>query len=227
MSRPHLRGAGGGSRRERRRDAGHPHLDDLPRSGLRPAGDCRRLGGRLDRREQPDQQQGHRLHPQGPVQGPARQLPRRRPLPAPAIPTGCAVQCARLRLYAASSKPGRTLHALRLASAWTENQVSWASQLLTTGSPAATTSGLGYRKWNVTTHVQGMYEGPNHGFLIRDAVEGQGAEQQFHSQRRASTRRSSSSASSRPSRAESLRSVQAIERKMSRPAYCGPGRVPG
>jgi hypothetical protein len=26
-----------------------------------------------------------------------------------------------------------------------------------------------------------MYAGPNHGFLIRDAAEGQDAEQQFHS----------------------------------------------
>jgi hypothetical protein len=105
----------------------------------------------------------------------------------PAIPTGCTVQSATLRLYAASSRPGRTLHALRLASAWTENQVSWVSQLLTTGTPAATTSGLGYREWNVTTQVQAMYEGPNHGFLIRDAVEGQDAEQQFHSREKGET----------------------------------------
>jgi len=99
----------------------------------------------------------------------------------PAVPEGCTIQSATLRLYAASAKPSRTLHALRVTSAWTENQVSWASQLMTTGSAAVTTSGLGYREWNVTTHVQAMYQGPNHGFLIRDAVEGQDAEQQFHS----------------------------------------------
>jgi hypothetical protein len=47
--------------------------------------------------------------------------------------------------------------------------------------PAATTSGLGYREWTVTAHVQAMYQGPNHGFLIRDALENTDAEQQFHS----------------------------------------------
>jgi hypothetical protein len=50
----------------------------------------------------------------------------------------------------------------------------------TTGPAAAATSGHGYREWNVTSHVQAMYSGSNHGFLIRDAVEGHDAEQQFH-----------------------------------------------
>ena len=45
--------------------------------------------------------------------------------------------------------------------------------------------------------VQAMYSsGTNNGFLIRDATEGQDAEQQFHAARRARTRRSSSSRSS-------------------------------
>ena len=99
----------------------------------------------------------------------------------PPVPQGCTVQSATLRLYAASARTGRTLNALQLTSAWTENQVSWASQVLTTGIAASTTSGLGYRDWDVTTQVHGMYQGPNHGFLIRDAVEAQDAEQQFHS----------------------------------------------
>jgi hypothetical protein len=33
----------------------------------------------------------------------------------------------------------------------------------------------------VTAQVQAMYLEANHGFLIRDSVEGQDAEQQFHS----------------------------------------------
>ena len=98
----------------------------------------------------------------------------------PAVPQGCVIESATLRLYAASAKTGRTLHALRVADAWTENQVSWTNQPATTGAVAATASGQGYRDWNVTSHVHEMYAGSNNGFLIRDAVESQDAEQQFH-----------------------------------------------
>jgi len=99
----------------------------------------------------------------------------------PAVPQGCVVQSATLRLYAASAKTGRTLHAMRLASSWAENQVNWSNQPLTTGSAAATASGAGYLEWNVSSQLQAMYGSSNHGFLIRDALEGQDAEQQFHS----------------------------------------------
>jgi hypothetical protein len=85
-------------------------------------------------------------------------------------------------VYAASAKTGRTLEALPLAGAWSENQVTWSNQPATTGAAATTASGSGYREWNVTSHVQAMYDtGANHGFLIRDAVESTDAEQQFHS----------------------------------------------
>jgi hypothetical protein len=53
---------------------------------------------------------------------------------------------------AASARTGRTLHALRIGSAWSENQVGWGNQPQTTGSAAATASGTGYREWNVTAH---------------------------------------------------------------------------
>jgi hypothetical protein len=99
----------------------------------------------------------------------------------PSVPQGCVVESAILRLYAASAKSGRTLHALRLAAAWSESQVNWGNQPQTIGSAAAIASGLGYREWSVTSHVQAMYADANHGFLIRDAVEGADAEQQFHS----------------------------------------------
>jgi large repetitive protein len=43
-------------------------------------------------------------------------------------------------------------------------------------------SGSGYREWTVTSQVQGMYTGANHGFLVRDATEnGGGLDQVFHS----------------------------------------------
>jgi CSLREA domain-containing protein len=102
-------------------------------------------------------------------------------LPA-AIPTGCIVESATLRLFAASSASGRTLQALRVTAPWTENGVTWSNQPATNGTAATTTSGSGYRQWNVTSQVQALYAaGANHGFLIRDATENQDAEQQLHS----------------------------------------------
>jgi hypothetical protein len=103
-------------------------------------------------------------------------------LPA-SVPAGCVVQSATLRMFAASWTTGRTLQASRVASAWSENGITWANQPQTTGDVAVTTSGSGYREWNVAAQVQAMYAaGANHGFLIRDATEGAGgAEQQFHS----------------------------------------------
>jgi len=91
------------------------------------------------------------------------------------------VQSATLRLYAASWKNNRTLQALRINAAWTEGGVKWNNQPATTGTAATTTSGSGYRQWNVTAQVQAMFAA-NYGFLIRDATEsGGGNEQQFHS----------------------------------------------
>jgi hypothetical protein len=97
-------------------------------------------------------------------------------------PPGCVVESAKLRLYSSSSETDRTLQALQLASAWGEHAVTWGNQPATSGPPALTSSGFGYREWNVTSQVQAMYAGANHGFLIRDASEdGPGAEQQLFS----------------------------------------------
>jgi hypothetical protein len=101
----------------------------------------------------------------------------------PAIPAGCQVTNAKLRLYAASYKTGRTLHALRLLTAWTESALTWNNQPQTTGAAATVASGSGYREWTVTSQVQAMYApGANHGFLVRDSVEnGTGLDQVFNS----------------------------------------------
>ena len=96
-----------------------------------------------------------------------------------AAPAGCVLSSATLRLFAGSARTGRTLHALRLTSSWTENLVTWSNQPQTAGAAAAVASGTGYREWNVTAQVQGWRR--QRGFLIRDAVEGADAEQQFHS----------------------------------------------
>jgi signal peptidase I len=90
----------------------------------------------------------------------------------PAIPANCSVSSATLRLYASSSDSGRTLAAYRAVSSWTEAGVVWNNQPATVGSASTTTSGLGWRTWDVTAHVQTMYSGTNYGFIVKDAAEG-------------------------------------------------------
>jgi hypothetical protein len=100
----------------------------------------------------------------------------------PSIPAGCAVKSATLRLYSGSWKDGRTLQALRVTGSWTEGGVTWDNQPATAGTPATAASGSGYREWDVKSQVKAMYDtSAPHGFLIRDAAEGQDSEQQFNS----------------------------------------------
>ncbi|MDZ5622522.1 right-handed parallel beta-helix repeat-containing protein [Nocardioides sp. HM23] len=106
----------------------------------------------------------------------------------PTIPAGCVVDTAKLRLYAASASGSqRTLQVLRLGGSWTESSVTWATAPQTTGAAVTTTSATGYREWNVAAMVQAMFSsGSNHGFLVKDATEGQDAEQQFHAREKGS-----------------------------------------
>jgi hypothetical protein len=99
------------------------------------------------------------------------------------VPEGCVVESATLRLYAAAAATNRTLQASQITAGWSENSVTWSNQPQTSGPDATTTSGQGYREWSVAAQVQAMYDtGANHGFLIRDATEGDSvSEQQFHS----------------------------------------------
>jgi len=89
----------------------------------------------------------------------------------PALPAGCWVTDAALRMYAKSSANGRTLDAYQANAAWTEAGVTWDNQPGTTGTGASNLSGAGWQTWPVTAHVQAMYTGSNLGFLIRDANE--------------------------------------------------------
>lgn len=100
----------------------------------------------------------------------------------PDLAEGCAVSSATLRLNATSSRSGRTLQAIRVAAPWTENAVTWGNQPATTGTPATTSSGSGWRTWTVTQQVNAMYTAnAEHGFLVRDANENNDHEQQFRS----------------------------------------------
>jgi hypothetical protein len=106
----------------------------------------------------------------------------------PAMPEGCSVATATLRINAKSAASGRTIQVLQLAGSWTEGAVTWANQPTTTGDAVTTTSGTGYREWNVAGMIQAMYTTGNNGFLVRDAAENQDAEQQFHSREQSTDR---------------------------------------
>ncbi len=92
----------------------------------------------------------------------------------PTISGGCAVTGATLRAYATSSVAGRTLEALTVAASWTESGVTWSNQPAATGTAVTTTSGTGWRTWDVTSLVGTAGTGAPHGFLLRDSVEGAG-----------------------------------------------------
>jgi PASTA domain len=101
--------------------------------------------------------------------------------PLPQAPAGCVVQSATLKLYSDSAPalPGK-LQALRLTSAWGENNITWGNQPATAQPAAEAPAAMGYVQWNVTAQVQA---GAPHGFLIRHAVENDiaGAEEGFFS----------------------------------------------
>jgi large repetitive protein len=102
----------------------------------------------------------------------------------PQIPAGCQVTSAKLRMYSASYKSGRTLQVNRLLAVWNEGGVNWGSQPAANGSPvfAQSRSSAGHVEWTVTALVQSMYSGTNAGLVIRDANEnGGGFEQSFNS----------------------------------------------
>jgi len=88
------------------------------------------------------------------------------------VPEGCAVESARLRLFADSGTEGTRVDVIRLAFGWSESLVTWSTQPATVGTPTTAWSGEGYMQWNVTSSVQAMLAGVNHGFLVRDAAEG-------------------------------------------------------
>jgi hypothetical protein len=76
------------------------------------------------------------------------------------------------------------LEVLRLTEPWTENGVTWLNQPAATGPAVTTSSGPGYREWNVTGLVQSMYAGENYGFVVRDAELGTDIRQVFRSRER-------------------------------------------
>ena len=102
----------------------------------------------------------------------------------PTVPAGCVIDTATLRLYSTGYKTGRTMQALKVDGSWAESAVTWSNQPVTSGAAATSSSGAGWREWNVATQVQAMYSTANNGFLHprRDREPGR-REQQYNEPR--------------------------------------------
>jgi hypothetical protein len=93
----------------------------------------------------------------------------------PALPAGCAVTDARLRVYNTAPTPGRTLTAASNAASWTEGGVTWSNQPATAGytATAVTPASEGWMEWPVTGLVGDQYSNAlSFGFRLRDEAEG-------------------------------------------------------
>ena len=92
----------------------------------------------------------------------------------PAIPAGCSLTGASLKLFSTAATGGRTIDVYRSGGAWTEGTVTWNTAPATAGAATSRTSATGSLYWDATSQVQAMYSGTNNGFVIRDQTEGAG-----------------------------------------------------
>jgi large repetitive protein len=111
---------------------------------------------------------------------------------SPQIPQGARIDSAVVRLHV-SSRPSqcRTQHIFRVPAPWTESGITWNTQpdgwsalnapadgertsSLSVGPTGCPNAANGYVSgWDVTADVRAFLAGaPNHGWMIRDGVEG-------------------------------------------------------
>lgn len=106
----------------------------------------------------------------------------------PAVPSGCSVALAKLRLNASAAATNRTLNVHTPSAAWTESggggNITWTNQPAVTGTPQTAVSATGWVEWAVTDQVRGQYTN-NYGFRISDAAENGATLTQTYSSREA------------------------------------------
>jgi hypothetical protein len=99
--------------------------------------------------------------------------------PLPAIPGGCTVTSAVLRLYVRTGPQARTLAVYRAGAAWTEAGITWNNQPPAAGTAVtAAYTAPGWLQWTVTNDVTALYAGSNFGLTVQDADEGIGSDQE-------------------------------------------------
>jgi len=110
--------------------------------------------------------------------------------PLPTAPKHCELLGAQLRVRNASPSAGRVIAVHRADPAenpqWTPAGLTWSNQpafvgtAVTSSAPAAP----GVQTWDVTAHTAVLMGGPNNGFVLKDATEGQNGQtlQQYDEQ---------------------------------------------
>jgi hypothetical protein len=91
--------------------------------------------------------------------------------PLPALPSGCMVTSAVLRLHVNIGPGTQTLAVYRAGAAWTETGITWNTEPPAAGmAVTADSTGAGWVQWTVTNLVTALYSGSNFGFSVRDAT---------------------------------------------------------
>ena len=90
----------------------------------------------------------------------------------PALPPGCTLVSASLRLFTVTLDAGDVYQAYAAGGGWSEDAVTWSTQPPFGGTPATATTAAGWVSWTVTAQVTGMYAGANNGFVVKDRTEG-------------------------------------------------------
>ena len=92
--------------------------------------------------------------------------------PLPALPSGCMVTSAVMRLHVSIGPGTQTLAVFRAGAAWTETGITWNTEPPVAGmAVTADSTGNGWVQWSVTNLVTALYAGSNFGFSVRDANE--------------------------------------------------------
>jgi hypothetical protein len=92
----------------------------------------------------------------------------------PTLQPHCTITAATLRLHATSSQGPGTIDVLRASTTWSSATATWnmaarpAPAGTAVGAPAGST---GWHQWTITTLVQELYAGPDHGLLLKDRVD--------------------------------------------------------
>jgi large repetitive protein len=90
--------------------------------------------------------------------------------PMPAIPSGCSLDSAALRMTNSSAATGRTIDVHQATGSWTESTV-WPGPSFG-GVLAGVAAVNGTLSWNVTTAAAAIYAGTaNNGFVVKDRTD--------------------------------------------------------
>lgn len=96
----------------------------------------------------------------------------------PAVPAGCSLTAATLRMYARTTQANRSIAVQRGAPTpqWTSADITWGTQPALAGTAVSTNApaSAGWQSWGVRTLVQEQYANGNNGFVLKDVSESSG-----------------------------------------------------